>query len=75
VMKQQFRIQGMHCVGCAMTVDGVLEDLPGVKSASTSYAQQIANIEYDESRIGEDELVEAVLKAGYTATLISDAKL
>jgi copper chaperone CopZ len=65
MIKQQFRIQGMHCVGCAMTIDGALEDLSGVKSASTSYAKAVVDIHYDEKQVTEQQLIEAVRRAGY----------
>lgn len=67
MIKKQFRVQGMHCVGCAMTVDGALEDLAGVKSANTSYAKQVVDVVYDETKVTEKKLIEAVQKAGYTA--------
>jgi P-type Cu+ transporter len=67
--RKQFRIEGMHCVGCAMTIDSALEDLHGVVSASTSYAKQIANVVYDDSKVTEEQVVEAVREAGYRATL------
>lgn len=65
--KKRFQIQGMHCVGCAMTIDGVVEDLPGVKSASTNYARQVADIEYDEKKVSEGQIIEAITSAGYQA--------
>ncbi len=71
--KKQFRIQGMHCVGCAMVIDVALEDLLGVQSASTNYAKQIVDIIYDEKRLNEQMLVEAVSKAGYTAVPLANA--
>jgi copper chaperone CopZ len=63
--KKQIRVEGMHCAGCAMTVDGALEDLPGVESASTSYAKQVVDIVYDETEVNEKALFDAVTKAGY----------
>lgn len=67
--KKQFQIQGMHCVGCAMTVDGAIEDLPGVKSASTNYARQTADVEYDEKKLTEAQIITAVEQAGYKAAV------
>lgn len=64
-MKKQFQIKGMHCVGCAMTIDGALEDLPGVKSASTSYAKQVVDVSYDDKQVTEQQMIEAVRKVGY----------
>ncbi len=63
--RKRFQIEGLHCVGCAMTIDGALEDLPGVKSASTSYARQIADVDYDERKVGEAQIIAAIQAAGY----------
>jgi copper chaperone CopZ len=68
--KQRFQIQGMHCVGCVMAIDGALEDLPGVKSASASYAKQIADVEYDESQVTVAQIVIAISEVGYGARLV-----
>ncbi len=48
-----------------MTIDGALEDLPGVKSASTNYARQVADVEYDDRQVTEAQIVEAIREAGY----------
>ncbi len=65
--KKRFQIQGMHCVGCAMTVDGAVEDLPGVKSATTNYARQVADVEYDEKKVTDAQIITAIQGAGYKA--------
>lgn len=70
MVKQRFRIEGMHCVGCALTVDGALEDLPGVKSASTNYARQIADVEYDERRVNASQILAAIQAAGYRGQIL-----
>lgn len=66
ITKMRFQIRGMHCVGCAMTIDGVLEDLLGVKSATTNYARQFVDVVYDDSQVTEELMVGAVEDAGYT---------
>jgi copper chaperone CopZ len=63
---QQFEVRGMHCVGCAMAVDGALEEVPGVKRAATNYARQIVDIDYDEARVTPQQLAQAVSATGYT---------
>lgn len=68
MIRKQFHVKGMHCVQCAMTIDGALEDLPGVKTASTSYAKQLVDVVYDGNQVTEQELIEAVCEAGYTAS-------
>ena len=65
--KKKFQVQGMHCVGCAMTVDGAVEDLAGVKSATTNYARQVAEVEYDEKKVTEAQIIASIQNAGYNA--------
>jgi P-type Cu+ transporter len=74
MIKKRFQIQGMHCVGCAMTIDGALEDLPGVKSASTNYARQVADVEYDDRQVTEAQIVEAIREAGYQGQAQSSSR-
>lgn len=64
------KVSGMHCVSCAMNIDGALEDLAGVKSAATNYAKAETLVEYDEKAINNDVLIEAIKSAGYTAETI-----
>ena len=69
MIKKRFQLQDMHCVGCAMTIDGALEDLPGVQSASTNYARQVVDVEFEENKVTETQIVTAIQKAGYRATV------
>ncbi|NWF67496.1 MAG: heavy-metal-associated domain-containing protein [Chloroflexi bacterium] len=63
--KKKFQIKGMHCVSCAMNVEGALEDLPGVKTARVNYAKASAEVEFDEQEVNEKQMIEAIQKAGY----------
>lgn len=55
----------MHCSSCAMSIDFDLEDLTGVKGAKTSYAKQETEVEFEEEKIGEREIVNQINKTGY----------
>ena len=55
----------MHCAACAMTIDGTLEDLPGVKSATTNYAPQVVDVEYVDQRVTNDKIILAIHDSGY----------
>jgi len=68
MQKKKFKIEGMHCTSCAMSIDGELEDMDGVKCASTSYAKQETEVEYDEKKLSEKKIVEIIEKAGYSAS-------
>ncbi len=63
-----FKIDGMHCDGCANTVKAMVERQPGVQAAEVSYDQGEARILYDPRAVAEDRLVAMVQKLGYRAT-------
>lgn len=55
----------MHCSSCALNIDLDLEELPGIKSAHTSYAKSLTRIEFDPGKISIDLLKQAIVKTGY----------
>ena len=57
----------MHCSNCAMHVESIEDDLPGVKQVIASYQKGQIEVEFDETRVSEAEIISAVKKAGYTA--------
>src|SRR3989338_6619625 len=66
-MKQaNFNIKGMHCASCAVRNELSLTKLDGVKSATVNYAMRTAAVEYDENKLSEHDLHQAVVKNGYT---------
>ncbi len=60
------KINGMHCTSCSMNIDGELEDLDGVISASTSYAKAETVVEYDEGKVGVDKIKKVIKELGYS---------
>ena len=62
--KKTYKVNGMHCVSCAMLIEGELEDR-GVK-ASCNYARSEVAVEYDSGKLEEKEIHEAVKALGYT---------
>lgn len=69
--KTVFKISGMHCSTCVISIDGNLEDQAGVKSSRTSFAKQTCEIEFDEAKIDLKKIIEIVKKIGYKASLHS----
>ncbi len=66
--KKKFKIIGMHCTSCAMSIDGDLEDLlEGVKSANTSYAKSETEVEFDEEKVSVEQIVKSIENTGYKA--------
>ena len=58
-------IQGMHCGGCASTIEALLTAEPGVKAATVSYSSGSARVLFDPASIDFPRLVKAVERAGY----------
>lgn len=63
-----FKIEGMHCDGCAQAIKALVEREPGVKTAAVSFKDGEARVLYDPQAIGEDRLVAAIEKPGYRVT-------
>lgn len=69
-LKKKFKITGMHCSSCAMTIDMDLEEIEGVKSAHTSYAKQETEVELDPEKLTDDLIAATIKKSGYTAQVL-----
>lgn len=61
------KIKGMHCEGCSTRLEKVLNNQDGVEEVKVSLENAEANIKFDDSQIGVDELKEAVEDAGFEA--------
>jgi copper chaperone len=66
MLKQIFRVTDMHCSNCVMRIEGLEDDLPGVKRVRASYHKQQVEVEYDESKLGAGQIIAAIGKLGYT---------
>lgn len=66
--KLKFKIDGMHCTSCAMSIDGDLEDnIVGVKSSKTSYAKQECEVEFDKEKVAPEQILKQIKDTGYEA--------
>lgn len=68
LVKKKFKIEGMHCTSCALNIDMDLEDLQGIKCAKTSYAKQVMEVEFDEEKVVDKQIIEVITKLGYSAS-------
>ena len=67
MVKKTFRVSDMHCTNCAMRIEEIEDDLPGIKQVSASYKKMNMTVEYDETKVSEAQILEAVKSKGYTA--------
>lgn len=64
-------IEGMTCEACALHIEKELRSVPGVRAARISYDERRATITADPTTPPtEADLVQAVKRAGYKATVI-----
>ena len=64
----QVQIAGMHCDGCASTVQALLSHEAGIKSAKVSFASGKATVLYDPDATDVAKVTAAIEKAGFRAT-------
>jgi Cu+-exporting ATPase len=66
-------LTGLTCASCVAVIEKTLGKLDGVITVSVNLATESAKIEFDPTRVGPDELVNAVQGAGYGATVQSES--
>lgn len=60
-------IEGMTCAACAARIEKNLNKLPGVEAA-VNFANEKAQVNYDESQVDTGALIKAIEKAGFHVT-------
>lgn len=70
-MKERYHISGMTCSACSSHVEKAANKLEGVEKASVNLLTETMEIEYDESKVQRDSIIQAVEKAGYGAELLA----
>lgn len=68
-VKKRLKIEGMHCASCAINIDFSLEDLEGVRASKTNYAKQETEVEFEESKLDINRIIQTIYKMGYKVQL------
>ncbi|KYG78595.1 Cu2+-exporting ATPase [Roseivirga ehrenbergii] len=66
MIKDTYPVEGMHCAGCASTVEKTLKNSKGVQEASVNYATNTVSLVYNEAEVDFKLLQKYVKGAGYT---------
>ncbi len=61
----RLKIDGMHCEGCANTIEALLTQHSGVKSARVSFAAGHGQVLYDPTVTDAAQVAKAVKDAGF----------
>jgi Cu+-exporting ATPase len=60
-----FKILGMTCTMCALTIEKHLSDLPGVSEVAVNFALGQATVTYNPDEVGAKQLAQAIRDVGY----------
>lgn len=74
MVEQTFNIEGMHCASCAAAVERSIEGLKSVNKSEVNIVTKTLNISYDEKLISQDDIINSIAKAGFSAKLVADDK-
>ena len=64
--KQQFKVSGMTCTNCALTIEKKLKGTAGVQNATVNFASETVTVEFDTGLVNMKKIFEQVRDAGYT---------
>ncbi|GAA4107506.1 heavy-metal-associated domain-containing protein [Enteractinococcus coprophilus] len=62
------RAEGFSCPSCVKKIEKRVGRLDGVDAVKVHFATARIEVDHDESKASVDDLVDAVAKAGYTAS-------
>ena len=65
--KTSLQITGMHCASCSSLIERSLSKKEGVSTANVNYANNKAQVIFDEDIVSEKELIDTIVKQGYGA--------
>jgi copper chaperone CopZ len=67
ITRLRLRIVGVQCSTCIIPVRKALERTTGIKWVGANVMLDLILVDYDPGKVGADQIVEVVKKAGYTA--------
>ncbi len=66
-MKQKFDVTGMTCSACSAHVEKSVNKLAGIFSVNVNLLQNSMIVEYEETKLTDEEIIKAVEQGGYGA--------
>lgn len=63
------KINGMSCNHCTSSVKNAVTELEGINSVIVSLEDKNATVEYDESKLNTDKIIEAIKELEFEAYL------
>ena len=70
--KEKFVVTGMTCSACSSRVEKAVSKLEGMEKASVNLLTNSMQVEYDETKLNGEAIVQAVVDAGYGAEAVAE---
>lgn len=67
--KEKFDIQGMTCSSCSAHVEKAVKNLQGIQKVNVNLLSNNMIVEYDEKAVNNQNIIKAVIDAGYGASI------
>ncbi len=64
-MKAIFIIEGMHCSNCAIALESIEDELPGIENIVASYQKQNLIVQFEPELINIKGIVQEIYNKGY----------
>ncbi|POY35359.1 copper-translocating P-type ATPase [Solitalea longa] len=74
LLKKVFPVEGMSCASCAVSVESMLNNTPGVVKAEVNFAANSVAVEYNAHLISPEVLKKSVQSIGYDLFIEDNAK-
>lgn len=71
-MKEKYSITGMTCSACSSGIEKAVGKMDGVLEAQVSLMGECMTVEFDESKIQADKIIEKVISLGYGAKVYEE---
>jgi len=72
-VKERYHVTGMSCSACSSHVEKAVNKLDAVEKASVNLLTETMDVTYDESRLSSEGIIDAVVKAGYGASVMGES--
>ena len=65
MIEKTLSVEGMSCAHCKAAVEGELSKISGVERSNADFEKGTVEVFYDERVVTEEDLEDAIAKAGY----------
>ena len=69
-MTEKFNVTGMTCSACSAHVEKSVKKLNGVKSVNVNLLQNNMHVDFDETAVSVDDIINVVVSGGYGASVV-----